>query len=206
MSFELDHIFILTSPGAPEADLLVQHGLVEGEPNRHPGQGTACRRFFFSDFMLELLWVCDEQEARAEPAARLCLADRAKWRGNGASPFGICLRPAGGTSTGEPPFPGWRYRPPYLPPHLSIHVSERSGRIEEPLLFYLPFARPQRGDSQPFGRQTPEAIRLHGPSLTEMALGELDLMPASRPLLELVFAAAGAPQDLRLNLPLIIRG
>jgi len=44
----LDHVFILCSPGAPESGALNRLGLTEGSPNTHPGQGTACRRFFFS--------------------------------------------------------------------------------------------------------------------------------------------------------------
>ncbi|MDV3353657.1 hypothetical protein QGP82_33595 [Leptothoe sp. LEGE 181152] len=37
--FELDHVFILTNKiGAPEADKLMEFGLVEGPPNIHPGQ------------------------------------------------------------------------------------------------------------------------------------------------------------------------
>ncbi len=47
MTIELDHFFILTDPGAPQAELLTEIGLVEGTPNDHPGQGTANRRFFF---------------------------------------------------------------------------------------------------------------------------------------------------------------
>jgi hypothetical protein len=44
--FEFDHLFVWVSPGGPKADHLVATGLAEGEPNTHPGQGTACRRFF----------------------------------------------------------------------------------------------------------------------------------------------------------------
>ena len=46
MSLELDHVFVNTAPGAPEADQLLSFGLVEGSSNVHPGQGTANRRFF----------------------------------------------------------------------------------------------------------------------------------------------------------------
>ena len=60
MPFELDHCFILTDVGAPEAELLTEFGFVEGEPNTHPGQGSANRRFFFANAMLELVWVHDE--------------------------------------------------------------------------------------------------------------------------------------------------
>jgi transcriptional regulator with XRE-family HTH domain len=44
---EIDHLFVCTSPGAPEADPLLAMGFIEGAPNRHPGQGTANRRIFF---------------------------------------------------------------------------------------------------------------------------------------------------------------
>jgi hypothetical protein len=41
MHFELDHLFVCTAPGVPEAEKLVEFGLHEGPPNQHPGQGTA---------------------------------------------------------------------------------------------------------------------------------------------------------------------
>ena len=63
MSFELDHLFILVAAGGPEAARLSELGLVEGAVNRHPGQGTACRRFFFHNAFLELVWVDDPAEA-----------------------------------------------------------------------------------------------------------------------------------------------
>jgi hypothetical protein len=63
-SFELDHVFICTTPGAPEAGLLKACGLTEGPGNVHPGQGGANRRFFFHNAMLELLWVHDPAQAQ----------------------------------------------------------------------------------------------------------------------------------------------
>jgi hypothetical protein len=65
MTAELDHVFVCTALDAPEADLLVAFGLAEGTPNTHPGQGTANRRFYFRNAMLELVWVRDEREARS---------------------------------------------------------------------------------------------------------------------------------------------
>ena len=59
MKAELDHVFVCCSAGGPEADALRRAGLSEGSPNTHPGQGTECRRFFFSNAYLELLWVSD---------------------------------------------------------------------------------------------------------------------------------------------------
>ena len=91
MAYALDHVFVLTESGAPSCASLTALGFVEGEPNSHPGQGTANRRFFFANAMLELLWVDDPSEARRPPADRLQLWERSEGRGSGASPFGICL-------------------------------------------------------------------------------------------------------------------
>jgi hypothetical protein len=44
----------MCSKGAPEAEALLRVGLREGAGNTHPGQGTACRRFFFENAYLEL--------------------------------------------------------------------------------------------------------------------------------------------------------
>lgn len=77
---------------------LSQLGLVEGAPHRHPGQGTACRRFFFRNAMLELLWVEDAEEAQSAQARSLRLWDRLSNAGNGASPLGMVVRPEGGSA------------------------------------------------------------------------------------------------------------
>jgi len=66
MGIELDHLFVCTAPGAPQAEDLVQFGLLEGPPNQHPGQGTANRRFSFKNAMIELLWVSDAEESQSE--------------------------------------------------------------------------------------------------------------------------------------------
>lgn len=65
MGIELDHVFVCVAAGAPEGNRLTTFGLIEGTPNSHPGQGTANRRFFFRNAMLELLYVHDEREARS---------------------------------------------------------------------------------------------------------------------------------------------
>ncbi len=103
--FELDHLFICTSVGAPEADRLIEFGLTEGSPNVHPGQGTANRRFFFQNAMLELLWVRDSAEAESETTRPTRLWERWTGRNNGACPFGFCFRPAT-SQPGELPFSG----------------------------------------------------------------------------------------------------
>ena len=140
--FVLDHLLVMTDPGAPEADDLIARGFVEGAPNRHPGQGTACRRFFFANAMLEFAWVENEEEARSELVHPLRLWERWAWRETGACPFGIALRP---TAPGlEPPFPTFEYWPSFFP--APAHVDIRASVIQFPLKFVLPyFERPQRG-------------------------------------------------------------
>ena len=113
-------------------------GLHEGSPNTHPGQGTANRRFFFANAMLELLWVSNEADAKGLNTRRTLLWERWSGRERSASPFGICLRPIDAQDV-PPPFPGWEYRPAYLPDSMSIHIGE--GGCLEPMWFYLQFMR-----------------------------------------------------------------
>ena len=93
MAVVVDHIFICTSADAPAARLLVNLGLVEGSSNRHPGQGTICRRFFFQTFMLELLWMEKASEAQSAMARPTRLWERFSAVGREASPFGVILIP-----------------------------------------------------------------------------------------------------------------
>ena len=138
MQIELDHLFVCTAPGAPEAEKLVQFGLHEGPPSKHPGQGTACRRFSFVNAMIELFWVSDAREAQSQGTKRTLLWERWSGRQGTASPFGICVRPVHPQDTGSP-FPAWEYRPGYLPDPLSMHISEAG--IEEPMWIHLSFMR-----------------------------------------------------------------
>lgn len=157
MTLALDHIFICTSTGAPEAEVLAAAGWSEGPRNDHPGQGTACRRFFFRNAYLELLWVRDEAEARSPRTAPMRLWERWHGRADGhRCPFGIGLRAddghagdvgtGGGAHPGTAAFPTWPYRPRYLPPGAAIPVATNSETLHEPLLFVVPFARPSLAD------------------------------------------------------------
>lgn len=142
MMVELDHVFVCTARDAPEADLLVAFGLLEGTPNTHPGQGTANRRFYFRNAMLELVWVEHEDETRSPIVAPTNLWERWRYRETGYSPFGICLRPvaSGNAPRTALPFETWPYRPPYLPP--GMHIDVATGTSDgEPLLFAAPISR-----------------------------------------------------------------
>jgi hypothetical protein len=138
VGIELDHLFICTAPGAPEAERLIQFGLREASPNQHPGQGTANRRFAFLNAMIELFWVSDQEEAQNRGTKRTLLWERWSGRFDRACPFGICMRPADSEDT-RPPFPSWEYRPAYLEDPLVMHIGEAG--IEEPMWVYLGFMR-----------------------------------------------------------------
>ena len=146
-TFEIDHLFVCTEVGAPEADRLIALGLTEGAPNTHPGQGTSNRRFFFRNTMLELLWVHDEAEAQSPLARRTRLFDRWRQRASGACPFGFCFRAT--TASASPPFRGWEYAPGYFPQSMSVRIGNNSDVLSEPMLIFMPFAvRPDRMPAQ----------------------------------------------------------
>lgn len=165
MRLELDHLFVCTAPGAPEAEELIRLGLREGPSNHHPGQGTANRRFSFENAMLELLWVSNAKEAQSEQTRRTLLWERWSGRESGACPFGICLRPRG-PGQGELPFPAWEYRPAYLGGSLVMHIEDAG--VEEAMWLYLGFARRSQREQyfleHPLGVREMTGLVLTGPA------------------------------------------
>lgn len=141
MTLNLHHIFVCTSVGAPEAQTLLDAGLVEGSGNIHPGQGTANRRFFFDRGYLELLWVHDKVEARAELTAPTRLWDRWVERGQTTNPFGLCLSSSSGLDDNLA-FPTWTYQPDYLPARRSILFADNQP-LTEPEIFILDWPQDQ---------------------------------------------------------------
>ena len=159
MPIELDHIFVWASPTGEEARALTEFGLSEGTPNTHPGQGTACRRFFFRNAYLELLWVTNPAEVQSATIRPTHLWERWNARGT-ACPFGLCFRPDAQENCSIP-FPTWEYRPSYLPEALSFHAGTNAGVLNEPVLFYLPFSRRPDAQSAPKKQVTEHAAGLH---------------------------------------------
>jgi hypothetical protein len=213
--FEVDHLFVFTDAGAPEADRLVAFGLTEGEPNVHPGQGTANRRFFFRNVFLELLWVSDPEEARSELVRPMHFWQRWTGRRSGASsPFGVLLRPARPSVEGLP-FPCWEYRPPYLPAPLAIHVAQ-GVPPEGTYWAYLPFGRrpdaPDRPRRQPMehaaGFREVTQVRFIGPRAGDPpAAAGVAQEAGPEHLMELTFDGGerGGRADFRPVLPIIFR-
>ena len=220
MSYELDHVFLWTDAGAPEADRLVAFGLTEGDPNVHPGQGTANRRFFFCNAFLELIWVADATEAQSDLVQPTQLWSRWQGRRSIASPFGVCLRPS--QAAADIPFPAWEYRPPYLPDPLAIHVAE-GVPLAEPWWFYLAFGRRPDDPAWPKRQPLAHAAGFHEitqvriarpaagrPSAVAAAVvkaGIVALSPGPEHLLELTFdeGSQSRTADFRPALPLVLR-
>jgi Glyoxalase-like domain len=218
MQIELDHILVCTDPGAPEAEEFIRFGLREGEPNTHPGQGTANRRFPFANSMIELAWVSDAAEAQSPLARRTLLWERWSNRSSGASPFGICLRPTDETAArganADMPFPGWAYKPSYLPEPLAFHIGDAT--TAEPMWVYLSFMlgsqRATHFTENRAGLREITGLTLHTPTLLEseasravVSNGILSARVAERPLLEIEFDSRrrGRHKDFRPLLPLI---
>ena len=212
----LDHVFICCSPEGVEADRVARLGLTEGQANTHPGQGTASRRFFFSNAYLELLWVNDPEEAQGPLPRRTRLWERWAERAAGACPFGVVTRPRD-PSDRAAPFPAWDYHPPYLPPTVAIEIAQDTP-LSEPGLFHLAFARsPEETPAQPrahrlgLGEVSRVTITLPGraplsapaqaverASIVSFARGEAYLMT-------LAFdTAVTGRADLRPHLPLVL--
>jgi hypothetical protein len=135
MALQLHHVFACSSVGAPEAEGLLEAGLVEGSPNRHFGQGTANRRFFFESGFLELLWVHDEHEAQSTLTAPTSLWDRWAARGGAANPFGLCFSSSDGIDSALP-FPSVKYRPGYLSDDRYLLFADNLP-LSEPEVFVL---------------------------------------------------------------------
>jgi hypothetical protein len=217
MALALDHAFIMCSRGAPEGDSLVQRGFVEGSRNVHPGQGTANRRFFFENFMLELLWVDNPDDARSEHTRRTRLWERWEGRNRSASPFGILFCSADDDDS-PAPFPTWDYRPNYLPPGVAIEIAEGT-TLEEPELFCMPSMRRDRPRRpEPTGHAGIGNIlgltigvrgigKLSDASRAAQDAGLLRYRESDQPLLEVRCAlASDSTIDLRPSLPLLFRG
>jgi hypothetical protein len=215
MNIELDHLFVCAAPEAPEAEELVRFGLREGPPNRHPGQGTANRRFAFRNAMIELLWVSDAKEVQSECPRRTLLWERWTGRQGEASPFGICLRPVDSQNT-EPPFPAWEYRPSYLPDPLVMHIGEAG--VEEPMWIYQGSLRrvdrEQRFVEHPVGIREITSLTLTTPvplrsavSQSMVESGILSTQKGPKSLLEIGFDGNRRREivDFRPHLPLVFQ-
>ena len=137
---ELDHVFIFTGWPQQVASSLRQFGLTEGSPNTHPGQGTACKRFFFKNAYLELVWVTSQKEIKSPVVAETKLWERSQYNTTAYCPFGLCFRSQNPTNSSPIALlfeDAWHYKPDYLPDGFYVNVA--STTPAEPMLFEMPF-------------------------------------------------------------------
>ena len=212
MNLELDHVFILVEPEAKVADLLLAQGIREGRGNKHPGQGTSNRRFYFANGMLEFLWVHDAEEAFNGPGRDLYLSERAK--DPLASPFGVILRRKDNSSL-EMPFRGWKYQPDYFAPPKAFYVGANSSNLIEPLCIYVPFNEPESStvQSEDNTSKSISHVSIYTPSQdTEAVMSavnqadRLSIEQGSEHLMEITLDSneSSFTQDFRPDIPLII--
>lgn len=209
---ELDHVFVFVAPGAAEADGLAAQGLTESYRRDHPGQGTTNVCYCFDNAYLELIWARDSNEIAAPLVARTRLAERAAWRDNGASPFGIAVR---GAASG---FATWDYPAPFLPDGVTFPVAKASEDPRQPFLFRPPGrARPDAWSDdragvrqQPAGLAEIAAVNLDFPTAVEPAEVFRDLAAAGLftlgrsedgPRMVLTLTAVDGGLSRRLSLP-----
>lgn len=211
---ELDHIFICVDDGAPEGDALVERGWSEGAPNIHVELGTANRRFYAHNFMLELLYVRDAAVLQNPDAALLGLYERLTTRAG--SPFGVCLRCE---APDEPlPFDTVPRKFAFLPDHVTARIPVDAQDPATPATFCLSgIARPELYPAAPpldheFGGRYLTRSRLTlpapgaGRSLAGAAgAGHIELAAGPESLLELWFDDGDTPTDFtRRGLPLVV--
>jgi hypothetical protein len=133
---QIDHVFVAVEGDVPDSALAP---LVPSFRRVHAGQGTANVCYCFDNAYLEILWPIDAAELASGVVSRTRLADRARWRKNGASPLGIGLRDI----QDELPFATWTYRMPGLPEGTGIAVAVDSDDPRQPFIFASPgTARP----------------------------------------------------------------
>jgi len=186
----------------------------------HPGQGTANRRFFFRNMMLELLFVDDPAVAIAPHNRLLRLPARCAQRDDqNASPLGVCFRPIDADRQ-EPWFESTHYRPSYLPSSLHINVASENA-MTDPLWFHLPFSSDAAYQSRLRDEPTDHSIGVTDVSMIGVTIDceslsatatltntvpGVQVRSGCEHLLEIEFdsGAQGQERDLRPLLPLVL--
>lgn len=182
---ELDHLFIFTDLPEAVAERLKSFGLTEGSPNTHPGQGTACRRFFFHNAYLELPWVNNEEVVTSPAISKTRLWERSQYKTTHYSPFGLCLRKSNQSDQGVLFDESWEYRPPYMPEGLYASVASNEAFPMEPMLFELPFHQVKPTD-YPKEKQQPVTHRKGFLEITKVILTLPEISPLSNAMRKVI--------------------
>lgn len=143
----IDHIFVFTDDNGKVADELVNFGLTEGSSRVHVGQGTTNRKFYFKNFFFEILWVHNEAEIKSEQTRLTGLWQRADYKANNFSPFGLCIVNSDDT---EALFEkALKYQPDYFPKGMAIDIIKNDNQPDLPWTFRLPFKGQKKHENEP---------------------------------------------------------
>ena len=143
----IDHIFIFTNNNGKVADELVNFGLTEGSNRIHAGQGTTNRKFYFDNFFLEILWVHNANEIESNKTKPMGLWQRAEYKTNHFSPFGLCLVNSDNSETIFKT--AFRYQPDYFPQGMEIDIIKNEDQTDLPWTFRLPFKGQKKHENEP---------------------------------------------------------
>jgi hypothetical protein len=127
-TFEIDHVWIVASPGAPERAAFERAGFqVAGKVNQHVGQGTSSVTVELDNGFLELIYVDEAVPVAAgREVVPVQFKQRAEWRTTGYSPIGIGVRRLAGAPA-EFPFPTFKISAEWMEPGTFMEVlSPRS--------------------------------------------------------------------------------
>lgn len=182
---ELDHLFLFTELPEVVAERLKLFGLTEGAPNIHPGQGTACRRFFFHNAYLELVWVNNEAALTSPVISKSKLWERSQYKNTHYSPFGLCFRKSKQSDQGALFDEAWEYRPPYMPEGLYASVASNEEFPMEPMLFELPFHQVKPTD-YPKEKQPPVTHKKGFREITKVILSLPEITPVSNSMRKVI--------------------
>ena len=135
MSYQIDHLFVLSACHRAASRSLVEAGFSLAPRRVHSGQGTANACVHLENGYLEILWVERPDEVKSTTTRPTGLAERSCWTETGASPVGIALR---ARDEAAPSFPCFAYRPAYMPGAAAIMIADEPIAVGAPLIFVLP--------------------------------------------------------------------
>jgi hypothetical protein len=228
---ELDHVWLVVSPGAPERAALERAGFrIAPAVNRHDGQGTASVTVELYNAFLELLW--PDSSVAVAPGKEVVVERFRKlmaWRTTGRSPIGIGLR-RNPSAPDSLPFQTFPVRADWLRPGTAIELLTTFADTLTPRIFVSPRYLAVVEDSnlnavrarsdQAWALTHPNRVRrltaarviaprpegLTAPARMLDSLGIVQFDRGPQWLLDLTFDAnaRGKTKDLRPDLPLII--
>ena len=223
---ELDHVFIVVTPGAA-AEIAALRGAgftVAADARKHDGQGTASVAAYFENAYLELIWVDSSVSVTREHAKTAqWFRDAAAWRVNGHSPFGFGLRRVAG-DTSALPVPVKREAASWLRPGEAYELLYQPADSLAADFFVVPArtavprwvarAREREPDlwQHAGGGREITLVRVlglphqHPAALGVLQPGRIETELAATPILELHLdgGVRGERIDLRKTLPLVI--